>query len=94
MTHPRVLVVRAFRLAEQGLNNCEIAREIGVPRRTISGWMNGKVPRPSRGPHGRPCPGCAAWEDLPETDFAAYAYLLGAYLGDGCISAHPEAFTA
>ncbi|MET9929704.1 MULTISPECIES: hypothetical protein [unclassified Streptomyces] len=36
-----------------------------------------------------PCPRCRPVPELPD-DTAAYAYLLGLYLGDGCISDHPR----
>ncbi|MFJ4339736.1 transcriptional regulator [Streptomyces sp. NPDC088915] len=36
-----------------------------------------------------PCPRCRPLPGLPD-DTAAYAYLLGLYLGDGCISDHPR----
>ncbi|MGW3556987.1 hypothetical protein ACWDNT_06380 [Streptomyces sp. NPDC000963] len=36
-----------------------------------------------------PCPRCRPIPELPD-DTAAYAYLLGLYLGDGCISDHPR----
>ncbi|WP_435970673.1 hypothetical protein [Streptomyces sp. Qhu_M48] len=36
-----------------------------------------------------PCRRCRSTPGLPD-DVAAYAYLLGLYLGDGCISDHPR----
>lgn len=83
-------------LVEEGLNDCEISRRTRIPRGTIRDWRHGKVPR--RGPGGEripaegSCPECGH----PNHDFAAlpppgYAYLLGLYLGDGCISASRRA---
>ena len=65
-----------------GLTSLEIARRTGIPRSTIRDWRNGRTPR-SREPE---CPR----EHLTSLDEAAYAYLLGMYLGDGCISDHPR----
>jgi Homeodomain-like domain len=79
-------------LVHDGLNDREIARRTGIPRGTVRDWRQGRTPR--RGPHGarippdQSCPTCGH----PRHDSAAlpqrdYAYLLGLYLGDGCISA-------
>ena len=78
-------------LVRAGWNDCQIARETGIPRRTILDWRSGRIPdfdrvrtRPSRGAgsclvcHGDPL-------HFPQ---AAFTYLLGLYLGDGCISSH------
>ncbi|MGE2691257.1 hypothetical protein [Mycolicibacterium pulveris] len=76
-------------LAAAGFNDCAIARLTGIPRRTVRDLRC----RPGRRPrnHGDPSRG---WI---EHDFSAvaaepYAYLLGLYLGDGCISRRPRAF--
>jgi hypothetical protein len=75
-------VERVLALAGTGLNQCAIARATGIPRGTVRDWLGGRVPRP------RPV-GERLRLDVPP---AAYAYLLGLYLGDGCISAAPRAF--
>jgi hypothetical protein len=74
-----------FRAAQEliaaGLNDCQVSRALGIPRPTIREWRTGKVrnrPRQS---------GCAICGEHP-MDAASYAYLLGLYLGDGCISSH------
>lgn len=78
-------------LLEQGLNDCEISRETGIPRGTVRDWRRGKTP--SSGPPGArvflesSCGRCGHLQH----DFAAlpqreYSYLLGLYLGDGTIS--------
>lgn len=71
---------RARRCARDGMNAGEIARELGVPRSTVRGWLSGRsrpdgvdrrrIPRPE-------------FDTLPG---ASYAYLLGVYLGDGYIA--------
>jgi hypothetical protein len=91
-------VERALELAEAGLNNCEIGRKIGVNRRTVSDWVRGRT-RTGR-PHGsgaralirhrRTCPRCPDVGTRPRVPTHTYAYLLGLYLGDGMISAHPR----
>jgi hypothetical protein len=61
------------------LNDCQIEREIGIPRRTICDWRRAPVGRSERST-------CAVCEGTPERLPApSYAYLLGVYLGDGYI---------
>jgi len=85
-------VERVLALHAAGLNGCEIARRTAIPRGTVKGWLTGHAPdfdRPIR-PRGRggTCPVCRGEPvALPQT---AYTYLLGLYLGDGCLSAHPR----
>lgn len=85
-------VHRVLALIEEGLNDCEISRRTRIPRGTIRDWRSGKTPRRgplrARIPPAESCSRCGH----PQHDFAAlpahdYAYLLGLYLGDGCISA-------
>ena len=62
-----------------GMNDCQIERETGIPRRTICDWRRAPVSRSAQST----CTVCGgAPERLPA---ASYAYLLGAYLGDGYI---------
>jgi hypothetical protein len=80
-------------LAADGLNNCEISRRTGVPRGTVKDWVSGQTPRRFRrsqsAASGPVCPDCGADRHDPRTlPQAKYAYLLGLYLGDGCISTH------
>ena len=90
MTRPKheFELVRFY--VDWGLNNCEIERLTGISRTTVRGWRH----RASQGLTnsskqdalgGRaPCPIC----DGAPFDREHYAYLLGMYLGDGCISSH------
>ncbi len=79
-----VALVRA--LAREGRNHCEIARMVGIPRTTIRDWLVGRTPDSGRA--RKTCPVCAGTPAaLPQL---SYAYLLGLYLGDGCLSAHPR----
>jgi hypothetical protein len=56
----------------------------GISRATLRDWLHRGVDRKARG-HG--CPLCA--DELPQPS-DTYRYLLGLYLGDGCISEAPR----
>ncbi|MFF6950589.1 transcriptional regulator [Streptomyces iakyrus] len=71
---------RALALVAQGRSLNSVSRETGISRAAIRSWQDRLEPRPRVAP---PPPG-------PPADQRAYAYLLGLYLGDGCISAHPR----
>jgi hypothetical protein len=80
-------VAAVLQLGAEGLHASEIARRTGIPHATVRDWLAGRTPRP----HAAGSTSCGAcggpahrFADLP----AAYVYLLGLYLGDGCISAH------
>jgi hypothetical protein len=88
--HSREAVAETLRLAETGLNNCEISRRTGVSRPTIREWVTGKVPRSYRSDAGPTCPRCGASEHRFDRLGSDYVYLLGLYLGDGSIAAHPR----
>jgi hypothetical protein len=78
-------------LVRAGWNDCQIARETGIPRRTIRDWRIGRTPdfdrvRTRPGLSARSCAVCGGDPlSLPQ---GAYSYLLGLYLGDGCIGTH------
>jgi Homeodomain-like domain len=75
--HAKRKVDEALSLAAAGLPATRIAQRLGVPRSTVRDWVNGRVPaREGREFELRP-------EELPDV----YVYLLGLYLGDGCLSA-------
>lgn len=85
--HPPDVRQKAKLLIAQGVNDCEIARRLDVPRTTVREW---------RRPHyvkrvdfeWEICPRC--WAHTRPLRFTSpdYADLLGLYLGDGCISQH------
>lgn len=76
---------RAVALVAQGQSLNAVSRETGVSRAAIRAWQVRISPvSPTAG-----CPRCGPEPRLPEAP-AAYAYLLGLYLGDGCISAQPR----
>jgi hypothetical protein len=81
-------VARVRLLVADGLNDCEIARQTGIPRSTVREWRSGRSRSGTRlDRHATSCPdrGHAEhdFEALPEWH---YAYLLGLYLGDGHIA--------
>jgi hypothetical protein len=72
-------------LVAKGANDCEIARLTAIPRSTVREWRSKRrwlsAPEDS-------CASCDAsvhdFDRLP----VSYVYLLGLYLGDGCLSSH------
>jgi hypothetical protein len=67
-------VGEVIRLSGSGLSDYEVSRRTGVARSTVCRWRRAGPPFRAR----RPC------QSRP-SDPAAYSYLLGTYLGDGCI---------
>jgi hypothetical protein len=67
-------------LSNAGINDCAVARKLGIPRTTVRDWRRHQ-------PRRRPlCPRC--WKPTRQIAIEpdSYAELLGLYLGDGCIS--------
>jgi hypothetical protein len=88
--HPPEVKARALALIEQGVNDCEISRRIGIPRGTIRDWRRPwYVPRDPTIPR-ETCPRC--WRCAKPMRFTPddYAELLGTYLCDGSISSYPR----
>lgn len=69
----------AMTLMELGRGDGEIAELTGIPRATVTAWRHGQGSRL----HRRAASANSAWRPRAP---AAYSYLLGAYLGDGCLS--------
>jgi hypothetical protein len=92
MTRPRKDLETVRDLLDQGLSVAEVSRRAGVPRSTVRTWLaeglaetlDARVDGPQAGER---CLFCHYIRDLSES---TYAYLLGVYLGDGCISRHPR----
>lgn len=80
---PQHEILEVKQLVAQGCCDQEIARRTGIPRRTISDWRRGKLKGRRQRRYSHQCPG----HDFSEIPGSPYAYLLGLYLGDGCISA-------
>jgi hypothetical protein len=69
---------RALTLVAQGRSLNSVSKETGISRAAIRSWRMRVDPKPRAAPP----------ELGPPADKRAYAYLLGLYLGDGCISGH------
>jgi hypothetical protein len=78
--HDEEVVCQALALVASGLNDCEVSRRTGIPRTTIRDWRLGRSRLPATARGRRPI--------QPEPK--SYSYLLGLYLGDGCVSAGPR----
>jgi Homeodomain-like domain len=81
--HGKLVHDAALQLIAAGVNDCEIARRLGIPRTTVRDWRHPRyVPR-AKSPD---CPRC--WRSSRPVVFDAkdYAELLGLYLGDGHIT--------
>src|ERR1700761_5109950 len=68
-------------LAASGMNDCAIARKTGIPRRTVRDLRCRPMIRARLSAAGSMC---GIDHDFPALPPAAYGYLLGIYLGDGC----------
>jgi hypothetical protein len=84
VVHERRTIEAALELAAAGVSASTIARQLAVPRSTVSAWLSGALPRHPHGDGGR-CGDEHAFDLLPP----GYVYLLGLYLGDGCLSIAP-----
>jgi hypothetical protein len=71
---------KVLELYNLGMNNSKISRETGIPRSTVIDIVNHKYTKVS----GKP-PIKFNANDLSEEQKEAYSYILGQYLGDGCI---------
>lgn len=76
-------------LISAGVNDCAIARQTGIPRPTVRDWRTRTHKRLRLPGACSPCGVDHNYLLLPPRE---YAYLLGLYLGDGCISQHPRAW--
>lgn len=85
--HPPEVKRQALRLVAQGLNDCEVSRQMGIPRSTVRDWRS-----PSYEPavNLETCPRC--WKPTKPIRFTIedYVELLALYLGDGCLSKAPR----
>jgi hypothetical protein len=89
MTHHANNVALAVQLGNRGLGATEISKRLGVPRSTVRDWLHGRIPIGRRGT-GDTCDACGHAPHNADELPRKYVYLLGTYLGDGCISAHPR----
>jgi hypothetical protein len=84
--HPGAIRDQALELIAAGINDCEIARRLGVPRTTIRDWRRPRYMPKTPGLTRETCPRC--WRATRPVRFTPedYAELLGLYLGDGHIT--------
>ncbi|WP_369830891.1 helix-turn-helix domain-containing protein [Mycobacterium sp. NS-7484] len=68
------------KLIAAGMNDCEIARETGIPRPTVREWRARSPKRHRLRCADSPCGADHNFSELPPRE---YSYLLGLYLGDG-----------
>lgn len=85
VARPAEEVEKVRRLTKEGLSDREVARRTGVPRSTVLNWRRGGTPGRDSPARADLCVDCGAAHPLEKLDRKAYAYLLGQYLGDGCV---------
>ncbi|WP_406001489.1 transcriptional regulator [Streptomyces sp. NBC_00829] len=79
----------ALALVAQGRSLNSVSKHTGISRAAIREWQTRIEPLPRMLSQSAPCPRCLPAPEVP-ADTPKYAYLLGLYLGDGCISPHPR----
>ncbi|MEJ8656553.1 transcriptional regulator [Streptomyces sp. MS1.AVA.4] len=79
----------ALALIATGRSLNSVSKETGISRAALRAWQVRIEPLPRAFAQAAPCPRCRREPGAP-ADTASYAYLLGLYLGDGCISAQPR----
>jgi len=72
----------AMLMISAGFNDCEISRNLDIPRRTIQDWRTGRLPNLDRNVELSTPEGLL--EYLKDSEYE-YVYILGMYLGDGYI---------
>ncbi|MFF8912474.1 transcriptional regulator [Streptomyces sp. NPDC015032] len=75
---------RALALVAQGRSLNSVSKQTGISRWALRQWQLRIEPLSHPG-QATPCPRCSTVRSSPDNQ-ADYAYLLGLYLGDGCIS--------
>ncbi len=86
---PLEIRTEALKLVARGVNDCEIARRLGVPRSTVRDWRKPRYV--AKRPAGSKCPRCGERSRRIALLPAEYSELLGLYLGDGHITAMARA---
>ncbi len=75
---------RAVALVAEGRSQNAVSKQLGVSRASIRSWLARLEPLPSVVKRGQ-CVRCQPHPGAPSAP-ESYAYLLGLYLGDGCVS--------
>jgi hypothetical protein len=89
VTYPAEVVSRAADLVSQGRSISEVSRLTGASRAAIREWLQddpAAVASKRLALHVGHPPGACPWVDRVDDVASQYAYLLGLYLGDGCLS--------
>ncbi|MDX2297665.1 MULTISPECIES: transcriptional regulator [Streptomyces] len=81
---------RALALVAQGRSLNSVSKQTGISRAAIRSWQARPTPRLRR---LAPCARCRPAPGAPDPA-DSYAYVLGLYLGDGCITRPPQHRTA
>lgn len=88
MTRPPSDIARVLELARMGKSASAVSRLTGIPRSTVRDWIGGHAARRAATAPVDLCSTCGGAAHAFDRLGAPYAYLLGMYLGDGCISEH------
>jgi hypothetical protein len=91
VTWPADTVERALALSREGATDREIAERLGPSPHTVRDWRRGRVPRRADERHPR-CARCGDRHARAALAPSTYCYLLGLYLGDGCLTAHRRTY--
>jgi hypothetical protein len=87
MTRPPSEIAKAVALHARGFSAPVISNHLGIPRRTVSDWLSGRL-APERLRRRLGCSACGGATHRFAEFPPSYAYLLGLYLGDGSIASH------
>jgi hypothetical protein len=93
MTHSADVVDTVAGLRSEGLSVAEVSRRTGVARSTIKEWLDQDPAALAEERRSRPvghAPGPCPWTERMDAVAPQYAYLLGLYLGDGCLTLCPR----
>lgn len=89
MTYSDEEIEAALALLATGLSKLAVSKRTGISRAALRGWAEGTRPRGTA--DGGADSRCAICLDKPERiPPGPYSYLLGLYLGDGCLSLCPR----
>lgn len=88
ITYSRERIDEALALVAEGRNYLQVSKLTGISRSAIRDWSDGKLPQLARVEGARSAdPRCSICMGTPGAlSTGSYAYLLGLYLGDGCLS--------
>lgn len=90
MTKPLATVEQAFTLHAAGASQAAISRSLGVSRAAVRAWLARGLDGEREARAGRAACDTGTCPRPSAVSQPAYAYLLGLYLGDGCLSPTPR----